>query len=192
MTNADKAAYVERLTRWLMPDDDPELAAEARASMSLDGVYKGGSRRIMRMIRLAYLRGVRRGAAIAWNARQPVGLRTVQIPPPPRECPACGHVLCDAGCRCNCAEAKRELEAEPESPYQRLVWRYLELHWREQFSITKELGLRADVEPLSDEAANRLMFKRAHARGLLAQFWDEVERRHPDPADHNPFATETT
>jgi hypothetical protein len=68
--------YVERLTRWLMPDrDDPELAAQARERASLDGVYTGKSARIQRLIRLAYLRGVRRGAGCAWEAKQPFSLR---------------------------------------------------------------------------------------------------------------------
>lgn len=71
-----KAEYIEKITRWLMPDrDDPELAAEARAGTSLDGVYEGSSPRIHRLVRLAYLRGVRRGARAAFEARQPIALR---------------------------------------------------------------------------------------------------------------------
>lgn len=69
-------AYVDKVTRWLMPDrKDPELAAAARERSTLDGVYNGKSARIRRLVRLAYLRGVRRGAGCAWEAQQPVHLR---------------------------------------------------------------------------------------------------------------------
>jgi len=71
---ADRDEFVERLTRWLMPRD-PGLAEQARACMGLDGVYNGTSARVHRMIRLAYARGCRRGAAAAWSAHQPVTLR---------------------------------------------------------------------------------------------------------------------
>jgi hypothetical protein len=68
--------YIEAITRWLMPDQgDPEFAAEVRAKTGLDGVYKGKSWKTTRMVKLAFLRGVRRGAGLAWEARQPVVLR---------------------------------------------------------------------------------------------------------------------
>lgn len=68
--------FIERITGWLMPDrNDPDLAVQARESTSLDGVYAGKSRRIHQLVRLAYLRGVRRGAAAAWEAQQPIVLR---------------------------------------------------------------------------------------------------------------------
>lgn len=71
-----KETFVEKLTAWLMPDaQDPELADEARRCMTLDGVYSGRSARTHRLVRLAYLRGVRRGAGCAWEAQQPVRLR---------------------------------------------------------------------------------------------------------------------
>lgn len=74
----ERLEYIERITRWLMPDrNDPALAADARASTTLDGVYGGKSPRIYRLISLAYLRGVRRGASVAWEARQPISLRDV-------------------------------------------------------------------------------------------------------------------
>jgi len=69
-----KLEYVERLTSWLMPSD-PEMSVRARAMMTLDGVYTGKSQRIRQLIRLAYARGCRRGAACAWHARQPVTTR---------------------------------------------------------------------------------------------------------------------
>jgi hypothetical protein len=64
-----KDAYVERISRWLIPADFSE---QARASSNLDGVYTGTSRRIMSLVRLAYFRGVRRGVGLAWEAKQPV------------------------------------------------------------------------------------------------------------------------
>lgn len=71
-----RSEYVERVTRWLMPDDkDPDLAADARERAGLSGVYTGTSKRIRRMVHLAYLRGVRHGAGCAWEAAQPVTLR---------------------------------------------------------------------------------------------------------------------
>lgn len=70
----DRDEFVERVTGWLMPKDE-KLAAEARASVSMDGVYTGRSSRILRIARLAYARGVRRGASCAWSAQQPVTTR---------------------------------------------------------------------------------------------------------------------
>lgn len=67
--------YVEKITGWLVDWDrgDPTLAVEVRAKSALDGVYRGESRRIRRLVMLAYLRGVREGAYRAWEAKQPVG-----------------------------------------------------------------------------------------------------------------------
>lgn len=73
----DRAEYVERIVGWLMPKDDPELATRARESTGLDGVYTGKSARIRWLVRLAYMRGCRRGASSAWQARQPIGFRGV-------------------------------------------------------------------------------------------------------------------
>ena len=74
--NPKRTEYIERLTKWLMPDrKDPELAAQARESTGLGGVYTGESARIMRLVHLAYLRGVRRGASCAWEAKQKIVLR---------------------------------------------------------------------------------------------------------------------
>ncbi len=73
---ADKAVYVEKITGWIVDfDKDAELAADVRANPTLDGIYSGKSQKIHRMIRLAYLRGVRRGAGCAWDAKQPITLR---------------------------------------------------------------------------------------------------------------------
>ena len=67
--------YIERVTGWLMPDDtDPELANDARATG--EPLYTGSSERIARLVRRAYLRGIRRGASCAYEAMQPVTIRT--------------------------------------------------------------------------------------------------------------------
>lgn len=70
--------YVERVVGWAVDATDahwPGLAAEARAGGGLSGVYTGKSARLHRLVRLAYLRGLRDGARYAWEARQPVALR---------------------------------------------------------------------------------------------------------------------
>ena len=72
--NDEKAKFVERATRWLMPVNDPEMLEQALASMHLDGIYTGKSMKIHRMIRLAYARGARKGAASVWDGQQPVHL----------------------------------------------------------------------------------------------------------------------
>ena len=75
----EKADYIERITRWLMPDrKDPEMAAQARERSTLDGVYTGKSAKIYRIMHLSWLRGVRKGATCAWEARQKVYLRGSQ------------------------------------------------------------------------------------------------------------------
>lgn len=76
----EKEDYIAKTVGLLMPKDDEALAAEVGASLYLDGVYSGDSPRIARMVRVAYLRGVRRGAAAAWSARQPITTRDV-VPP---------------------------------------------------------------------------------------------------------------
>jgi len=74
----DKAAYIEKVTGWLVDNSEkhyPGLAEVARSGTGLDGVYAGKSMRLHRLVRLAYLRGVRRGASCAWEAQHPVVLR---------------------------------------------------------------------------------------------------------------------
>lgn len=75
----ERDAFVDRVTRWLMPRDEA-LAAESRTSMGLDGIYAGKSRRIRRMLRLAFARGCRRGASAAWAALQRVSTRGASDP----------------------------------------------------------------------------------------------------------------
>jgi len=73
MGHPDRDAYVEKLTAWIVDaDKDPELSRDARLTPSLDHLYHGKSQKIRRLIRVAYLRGVRRGAGMAWDARQPI------------------------------------------------------------------------------------------------------------------------
>lgn len=72
----EKLDYIERITQWLMPDRrDPEMAAQARERMTLDGAYTGKSVKIRRYMQLAWLRGVRMGAKCSWDAKQKVYLR---------------------------------------------------------------------------------------------------------------------
>ncbi len=68
---SDRSSFVERTTRFLVPEDDKA----ARASMHVDGLYDGSSQRIHELIRTAWRRGVRRGASAAWSSIQPIGLR---------------------------------------------------------------------------------------------------------------------
>lgn len=71
MSQSERDAYVDRVTRHIIPQDD----ALSRSAMTLDGIYDGDSARIHELIRTAYRRGVRRGAACAWSARQSISLR---------------------------------------------------------------------------------------------------------------------
>ena len=69
--NPDKKAYIDRLSRLYHVaylHDDPDAT-------TLDGLYSGKSSRIVRLIRKAYHRGIRRGIGLAWEARQKVTLR---------------------------------------------------------------------------------------------------------------------
>ena len=69
-----KSDYVERLTRHSFIGVDPSLVADAQEP-NLDGVYSGKSSRIRRLIRVAFLRGIRRGVGISWESQQPVAVR---------------------------------------------------------------------------------------------------------------------
>lgn len=73
--NTDALKYIEAITAWIV-DRNLDLASEARAHTGLTGVYAGSSARIHRLVRLAFLRGVREGAYRAWEARQPIGLKS--------------------------------------------------------------------------------------------------------------------
>ncbi len=75
MAKLSNEEFIERATGWMIDGvarGDSALAEDARASVSLDGVYSGKSLRLHRMVRLAYLRGVRRGAYSVWEGQQPV------------------------------------------------------------------------------------------------------------------------
>jgi len=74
--NPDKKAYIDRLSRLYYVaclHDDPDAT-------TLDGLYSGKSSRIVRLIRKAYHRGIRRGIGLAWEARQKVTLRREEDP----------------------------------------------------------------------------------------------------------------
>lgn len=66
--------FVARVTAHMVPVDD----ADAQKSMTLDGVYDGESERIRRLVQVAYRRGVRKGAASAWSALQPIRARQAE------------------------------------------------------------------------------------------------------------------
>ena len=73
-----KAEYVEKVIGWIIDASDrlyPGVAVTAREKSTLDGVYEGKSARLHRLVRLAYLRGCRRGATCAWEAQQPIVMR---------------------------------------------------------------------------------------------------------------------
>lgn len=71
----DREEYIRKVTGFLVPASD----VEALVSLTLDGIYDGDSRRVRRLLEIAYRRGVRRGAAAAWSARQPVRLRREEL-----------------------------------------------------------------------------------------------------------------
>lgn len=67
----------------------------------------------------------------------------------------------------------------------RLVRRFLELPFRHQFAIALHLNVLTD-DDRGDLSAQQV-FERAAGKNLVAQLWRETERRHPDPAQYNPF-----
>ena len=69
--HADRDAYVDKLASWMEAD-----SARIGRCVTLDGIYAGKSRRIYEMVRLAYRRGIRRGLALAWEAKQPITIRS--------------------------------------------------------------------------------------------------------------------
>lgn len=89
--------------------------------------------------------------------------------------------------RCFCARMRRMRDDE-----HRLVRRFLELPFRHQITIAKNLDVLTDADrALSDEALFRVLFKRAAEKSLLGKLWDETEKRHADPAPLNPFEIST-
>ena len=70
----DKDRFVRRVTDYAMPRDDDRLAEVHNLRRP---IYSGKSARIRRMIDIAYARGVRRGAGMAWEAQQPISLRRI-------------------------------------------------------------------------------------------------------------------
>jgi len=73
-----KVEFVERFARLVIdcPSHGLGVAEEARRPGRLDGIYNGKSEKIRRFMRIAYLRGVRRGCELVWEGHQPVGLRS--------------------------------------------------------------------------------------------------------------------
>ena len=68
--------YVNRVVGYVLPKD-PELAKEVLECRTLKGLYLGKSMRISRLLQIAYSRGVRAGASMAWSAAQPVTTRSL-------------------------------------------------------------------------------------------------------------------
>lgn len=62
--------FVSKVTDWIIHSDanDKEIQELAKSDKGLNGVYGGKSAKIHRLVRLAYLRGVIRGASAAWEA----------------------------------------------------------------------------------------------------------------------------
>lgn len=59
--------FVSCCTDWLVRGETDKS--------TLDKLYTGKSKRIYKLVREAYMRGVRRGASCAWEAQQPIVLR---------------------------------------------------------------------------------------------------------------------
>ena len=71
----------------------------------------------------------------------------------------------------------------------RLTFRFLTLPSLVRYEISLKLGLlREEDDARSRDALFLEVFKRAVQAGQLARLWEETEKRHKDPADHNPFA----
>ncbi len=60
--------FVSKVADWIINSESPEMQEKARQDRGLNGIYGGKSAKIHRLIRLAYLRGVIRGASAAWEA----------------------------------------------------------------------------------------------------------------------------
>lgn len=71
---------------------------------------------------------------------------------------------------------------------QRLTFRFLTLSTLERYEIALKLGLlREGDDSLPPNTLFLEVFQRAVDARLLAELWDETERRHSDPARINPF-----
>lgn len=93
--------------------------------------------------------------------------------------------------------SKRRTAIENErmdSPQRTLTHRFLCLPFRHQFTVAKVMGVLTSAEvmmmKIDPDWIIKALFRRAYERGLLAQLWDETEKRHADPAAFNPFAGE--
>jgi hypothetical protein len=76
----------------------------------------------------------------------------------------------------------------PPNHERRLTFRFLTLSYRHQIAVAQSLNVLTDEDrALSNEELFRELFKRAAANKLLAQLWEETEKRHSDPATYNPF-----
>ncbi len=87
--------------------------------------------------------------------------------------------------------ATMALDAPPiaeSDKMQRLTFRFLTLPTLERYEIALKLGLLREAdESLPPNTLFLEVFQRAVEARLLAELWDESERRHDDPARINPF-----
>ena len=75
MTTMTRDEYINKVTDWAYSRESDEMKARILEAKRLDGVYTGKSKRIRDLVRLAYMRGVRAGAGMAWEAQQKMELR---------------------------------------------------------------------------------------------------------------------
>lgn len=76
----DKLSFIDRVVGWLMRGENNAIQEMAKDSLHLDGVYKGKSMAIHRAVKVAYLRGARRGAGCAWESKQAVHVPGSPVP----------------------------------------------------------------------------------------------------------------
>ena len=74
------------------------------------------------------------------------------------------------------------------NPARRLTYRFLSLPYRKRLEIAQGLGLlREEDKGLRDSELFKRFFARAKEKEILEQLWDEVERRHGEKLEKNPF-----
>lgn len=72
----NRREYVDRVTSYVLPKEG-DLREAVLERRTLERLYLGTSAKIHRLIRIAWGRGVRAGASMAWSAMQPVTTRSM-------------------------------------------------------------------------------------------------------------------
>ena len=72
--NQKKKEFINRVSKWIRGSLSEDLLKETD-SATLDGLYRGRSTKIHRLILIAYHRGIRRGVGMVWDAKQPITTR---------------------------------------------------------------------------------------------------------------------